>query len=177
MRVSVVRKAWIGLLCWAFVQQANAASIAPLEQCAADQLAPQALLDAINRARAHAVTCGTTPAPAAAPLQWNDRLAEAAVIYAKDIAIRDAVTHTGRGGESLPQRMQRVGYRYSMAGENLAAGQDTIQDAVAAWIKSPSHCTNVMMPWFSEVGLACVVRPGSRYQVYWVAHFGTELKE
>lgn len=175
MNMPAVRRLSLMLLGWAFAAHVCAAP--SLQPCPSTVIAPQAVLDAINLVRARGAHCGSATEPAAAPLVWNQRLADAASMYATDIAVRDAVTHDGKGGESLPQRLQRVGYRYSMAGENLAAGQESIDEAVAAWVRSPSHCKNVMMPWFSEVGLACVVRPGTRYVTYWVAHFGTEFKE
>ena len=64
------------------------------------------------------------------------------------------------------------GYAAAGAGENLAAGQTGIEDTLEAWLASPSHCANLMQPEYRDVGLACVQRRGSRYERFWVAHFG-----
>ena len=63
-------------------------------------------------------------------------------------------------------------YAAAGVGENLAAGQSDIEDALQAWLASPSHCANLMQPEYRDVGLACVQRRGSRYERFWVAHFG-----
>jgi uncharacterized protein YkwD len=65
-----------------------------------------------------------------------------------------------------------VGYQAAGAGENLAAGQTTLEDTLAAWLASPLHCANLMRPNYRDVGLACVQRRGTRYERFWVAHLG-----
>ena len=47
------------------------------------------------------------------------------------------------------------------------------EDAVAAWIKSPEHCANVMNPAFTEMGVAYAVDSRSDIGVYWTQAFGT----
>ncbi|MGS0758285.1 CAP domain-containing protein, partial [Roseateles sp. GG27B] len=57
------------------------------------------------------------------------------------------------------------------AGENLAAGQEELDEALQVWLNSASHCDNLMQAEFRDVGLACAVGPGA-YQRYWVMHLG-----
>lgn len=148
---------------------------APLPQCPGlDHLRAQ-MLAAINEARAQGAHCGADEEPPVGPLNWNDRLAHAADDYARTLSQLDKVSHDAVRGESLPQRLEKVGYRYSMAGENLAGGQADVTEAVSAWLASPTHCRNVMKPQFLEIGLSCAARAGTRYGTYWVAHFGTEF--
>ena len=56
-----------------------------------------------------------------------------------------------------------------VAGENLAGGPETLDEALAVWIASPVHCENLMWPAFTEFGLACV-RGTGKFQRYWVLH-------
>jgi uncharacterized protein YkwD len=65
-----------------------------------------------------------------------------------------------------------VGYQYRSTGENIAAGQTTPEDAMAAWLKSPEHCANLMEPAFTDMGVAYAVDPNSDMGVYWTQTFG-----
>ena len=44
---------------------------------------------------------------------------------------------------------------------------------MASWIKSPTHCANLMNPVFSERGAAYAVDRESELGVYWAQAFGT----
>jgi uncharacterized protein YkwD len=118
------------------------------------------------------------PAPCAAGnatmqrLTWESRLAASAHEQASDLAVHDRLSHTDSRNRGLGTRLRSVGYAAAGAGENLAAGQTDIDDALQAWLASPSHCANLMQPEYSDVGLACMQRRGSRYERFWVAHFG-----
>ena len=63
-----------------------------------------------------------------------------------------------------------------LAGENLAAGPDSLDEALAQWLASPAHCDNLMAAEFEDMGLACVSGPG-RYERYWVLHLGRGIPE
>ena len=41
------------------------------------------------------------------------------------------------------------------------------------WIKSPSHCANLMNPAYTEMGAAFAVNARSEMGVYWTQVFGT----
>jgi len=62
-----------------------------------------------------------------------------------------------------------------MTGENIAAGQISPEQAVISWLKSPTHCANLMNSRFTEMGLATAVNPTSTMGVYWVQLFGLPL--
>ncbi len=136
-----------------------------------------AVLQTLNALREHTTQCGDRALGPATPLRWNPRLAHAAQDYAQELANRGMLTHVGMRGDALPERLRRVAYRFSVAGENLAAGHENLMQAAQAWLESPAHCVNVMMPLFTEVGVACVRPQGQLYATVWVAHFGTELDE
>ena len=54
-----------------------------------------------------------------------------------------------------------------MIGENIAAGQQSFDEALRDWMKSTSHCKMIMDSTVKEIGVA---RSGN----YWVQHFGTK---
>lgn len=125
------------------------------------------LLRAVNRARAQARTCGSQAMPAAGPLHWERRLFAAARGHSADMARLDYLSHTGRDGRSVAQRVLAQGYPWSVVGENLAAGPQTVDEVVDGWLASPGHCANLMRRDFSEVAVACVQRDGTTWGRYW----------
>ena len=136
--------------------------------------AGQRVLDLVNQARATPRYCGNRLFNTARPVRWNDALAEASRLHAEDMARNNYFSHRGRDGSSPAQRVERAGYRYRAAGENIAAGgQMGAEDAVAGWIKSPGHCANLMNAAFTEMGVAFAVNPRSDMGVYWTQAFGT----
>ncbi len=73
-------------------------------------------------------------------------------------------------GATLPDRAAVYGYTYWLIGENLAAGQETPEEAVIAWMDSPCHRQNILNPAFTELGVG--IRIGGDYRFYWVQEFG-----
>lgn len=130
------------------------------------------MLALVNDARTRARQCGTQPLGAARPVGWNTQLAMAASRHADDMAANNYFSHGGRDGSTSAQRVARAGYRYWITGENIAAGQLSPEEAVAGWIKSPTHCANLMNPMFTEMGAAFSVNATSNMGVYWVQLFG-----
>jgi uncharacterized protein YkwD len=141
-----------------------------LEPCVDDAQLRQAVA-ALNALRRHDAPCASASA-SMQTLAWESKLAASAYEQATDIALQDRLSHTDSRNRGLGVRLRSVGYAAAGAGENLAAGQRDIGDTLQAWLASPSHCANLMQPEYRDVGLACVQRAGSRYQRFWVAHFG-----
>jgi uncharacterized protein YkwD len=110
------------------------------------------------------------------PLAWEARLASSAQQQAADLAQRDLLSHRDAQQRSFGTRLRDAGYAARGAGENLAAGQASLDDALTAWLASPAHCANLMRSDFRDVGLACVQRRGSRHERFWVAHLGAPLR-
>ncbi len=69
-----------------------------------------------------------------APLTLNSQLMTAAQGHSQDMADHNFMAHNGSDGSSPFDRMQRAGYRFSFAGENVAAGQSTPEDAMSSWM-------------------------------------------
>lgn len=137
------------------------------------QAAEQRILDLVNRARAAPRRCGSLAFQAAAPVRWNDALAEASRRHAEDMARHNYFSHSGRDGSDPAQRIERAGYRYRATGENIAAGTHMDpEEAVAGWIKSPGHCAILMSPAYTDMGAGFAVSAASEMGVYWTQAFG-----
>ncbi|WP_439589885.1 CAP domain-containing protein [Hydrogenophaga sp.] len=125
------------------------------------------LMQQINAARSTGRTCGSTAMPAVAPLAWNNRLFSAAARHSGDMATNNYFSHTGLNGSTPAQRIAAEGYAWSWAGENIAAGQQTITSVMNGWLASPGHCANIMRAEYRDVGVSCVQQSGSTYGKYW----------
>ncbi len=132
----------------------------------------QEVLARVNASRASARSCGTQFFKAATALLWNLRLAEAAAEHSMDMAHHNYFEHDSRDGKPFTDRMERAGYNWRSAGENISAGPATVESAINSWIKSPGHCANIMSPHFREVGVACGFYESSTFKTYWTMELG-----
>jgi uncharacterized protein YkwD len=130
------------------------------------------VLDLVNAARAEPRTCGEERFGKAQPLQWNEKLAQAALTHSMDMAKRNYFRHEAPGGASVRERATNAGYRWRTIGENIATGQGAPKQVVAGWLASPHHCSNIMHPSFTEMGAAYFVNRQSDTTIYWTQVFG-----
>ncbi|MFL9812189.1 CAP domain-containing protein [Stutzerimonas sp. VN223-3] len=137
------------------------------------QEAGKAILERVNEARANPRKCGRQTFEAAPALRWNDQLAQAALDHSRDMANQDYFSHQAPDGSQVSDRASRAGYKWSRIGENIAAGQGSVEQAVAGWLASPGHCANIMRPDFTEMGAAYATNPDSAAVSYWTQVFGT----
>lgn len=136
-----------------------------------DDALPDAVLRAINAARAEGRQCGDQSFDAAEPLRRSvvlDRLARA---HADDMAAQGFLAHTGSDGSDPAARATRAGYGWRKIAENVAAGQTTAADVLDTWLDSPGHCANLMDPAYRETGVAFALMPGDGRDIYWVQVF------
>jgi len=106
-------------------------------------------------------------------LTYDERLNRACDIHAHDLATADIISHTGTDGSSHGDRVQRQGYYFSIAGENVATGQMSWEAAFDSWKNSPPHNENMLRDDVSQFGLALVYEPTTSHMTYWamiVAH-------
>lgn len=134
----------------------------------------QELLDAHNAARAVARTCeaGGATLSAAAPLEWNCILAEAAFNHSDDMATVNFFNHIGSDGLDAADRVTNLGYTYFVVGENIAAGQNNVNSVMTGWLNSRDHCLNIMSGNYSQLGAALAESTTADYPSYWTAVFG-----
>ena len=77
----------------------------------------------------------------------------------------DTINHPLREAEQ--RRRTLTGYAYSMANENLAAGQTGPAQAMQGWMASPAHRANVLAPAARDLGVGVALAAGGR--LYWVS--------
>lgn len=127
-------------------------------------------LSGINQIRAKGCNCGSTYLKPTTPLVWNDNLADAAREHAHDMYRNNYFNHQSKDGRTMQDRFFKVGYNYNgfqsyAIGENIAAGQQSIEEVLGGWFKSEGHCKNLMNPAFKEIGIA-------EDHYFWVQDFG-----
>ena len=86
-------------------------------------------------------------------LKSNSRLNAVAQDYACLLARTGHFDHFGPDGSTLATRVTDGGYQYCLAAENLALGQQSVREALVAWVKSPEHWANILLRDVVDVGL------------------------
>ena len=122
------------------------------------QLTQAGILAAIN---------GCRKRNGAPPLRYNSDLEAAARSQANLMANKDKLSHDL--GVTLRQRVSTAGYQGAV-GENVAGGQQTLEQAIQGWLASPGHRATLLSTKFVEFGLAVAKVPSgqkSRYGTYW----------
>lgn len=91
-----------------------------------------------------------------APLSLNQQLSEAAAGKAQDMFSKDYWAHISPDGKTPWDFIVGSGYKYSVAGENLAKNFQDSAGVVSAWMNSSSHKENLLKSNYREVGFAIV---------------------
>jgi uncharacterized protein YkwD len=94
-------------------------------------------------------------------LHENDALDRAAQAKADNMIAQDYWSHVSPDGTTPWYYFQKVGYNYSVAGENLAYGFATSDQVVTAWMNSQEHRDNVLGN-YQDVGFGFA--NGNNYQ-------------
>jgi len=139
----------------------------PVACDAATDAIAKRFLALVNSVRAEARYCGTEFYEAASTVGWDDRLVAAARHHSQDMAQHNFFSHTGSDGSSVSMRIDAAGYDWRAVGENIAAGQGSVREAVDSWVASPGHCRNLMNPAYEAVALACTLDESSDFRTYW----------
>lgn len=82
-----------------------------------------------------------------APLRRNAKADAAASAHARDMARQGFFGHKGSNGSSVGGRLKAAGCRFTGAAENIAKGQRSDAEVVAAWAASPGHRRNMLAPY------------------------------
>jgi uncharacterized protein YkwD len=123
------------------------------------------LVNSINEVRNTGCKCGKRFYRPVGNVSWNDTLFTSAEDYAKYMTSGNFFSHVGPDGKNIGQRVEKFGYDWQFIGENLGKGQVDVDELIADWKKSYTHCILLMDPRFTEMGLA-------EYEGYWVLHLG-----
>lgn len=89
----------------------------------------------------------------ASPLVENPLLDQAAQLKANDMAAHGYFAHTSPQGKTPWYWLDQVGYKYALAGENLAVNFFDSQDVAEAWMDSPTHRSNIVKKDYTEIGI------------------------
>jgi len=107
------------------------------------------------------------------PLKLNLELCRAAQRMSDEILLTGNFGHIDSEGHRADARAQQVGYEFDWLGENLAAGQPTLERTLHAWLNSPGHRENLLDPHYREMGLGYTRMEGSRYGTCWAQLLGS----
>ena len=122
------------------------------QQSARPEVAEQLLAEA-NRSRAQ---------NDAAPLQWDESLARAALRHSVTMAAESEIGHRFPGEASVEDRTSAAGAHFSLIEENV--GVSSRSDLVhPGWMNSPEHRKNLLNPAVDRVGIGVVFEHGYYY--------------
>jgi len=87
-----------------------------------------------------------------ATLTVNPILDKAAQMKATDMATNGYFAHTSPDGKTPWYWLEKAGYDYQYAGENLAVNFTDSKDVTNAWMNSLSHRSNIIKENYTEMG-------------------------
>jgi hypothetical protein len=110
-------------------------------------------------------------------LETNDLLVAAAQLKANDMAQRGYFSHDTPEGQKPWYFLNLVGYSYDVAGENLAVNFVDSDDVHNAWMRSPTHKSNILKDKYTQIGIATSRGIYKNKEVIFVVQFfGTPKK-
>lgn len=104
------------------------------------------------------------------PLQLSEQLCQAAQIRAKELVQRIEADHKRPDGRACFTVLSDLSISYRTAGENIAAGQRSVEAVMMDWMNSPGHRANLMHTAFGQIGIGLYYQPGG-YGYYWAQVF------
>lgn len=104
----------------------------------------------------------------------NNVLDQSAMLKAQDMLDKNYFAHDSPTDGTPPwDWFKSAGYNYTFAGENLAMNFSEAEEAMTAWLDSPTHKANIMNDNYDEIGVAVVVGEiGGHQTTLVVQHFG-----
>ncbi|WP_370529734.1 CAP domain-containing protein [Alkalihalobacillus sp. AL-G] len=102
-------------------------------------------------------------------LKADVKLAQVAQEKSNDMQENGYFSHNSPNYGSPFQMMQEFGVSYQSAAENIAAGQQSAEQVVQAWMNSPGHRRNIMNKELTHIGVGCA--KGGRQGIYWTQMF------
>jgi uncharacterized protein YkwD len=126
------------------------------------------MIDTVNKIRQKGCYCGRRYMQPVSKIEWNDKLYKSAHVQASEMYEHNFFAHFSKDGLNIGERLDKVGYNWMVAGENLGEGQKSFEEVLGDWMISYSHCTMLMHPKVNEMAVAKVDK-------YWVQHFGKQM--
>jgi uncharacterized protein YkwD len=144
-----------------------------------DASGKQSLLDSINTKRASGFTCPAPVGnrPAVPAVTWNAKLELMSLKHTNVLVNVNADfgkvdPHSGVGDGTVSTRATAVSYPFLAIGENIAAGQLNVTEAMDDWLASSGHCAAIMDADFTQIGASKLGTNGGAYATYWTLNFG-----
>jgi len=100
------------------------------------------------------------------PLTMSLECDEAAQSHADWMAARNNLDHFGERGSTVAKRLRK---KYSVVGENIAAGQRSPEEVTRDWLDSVGHRRNIIDKRFKYVGFG--ISKAKNGTTYWCAVF------
>lgn len=111
----------------------------------AETFTPKEVVDLTNTARQEA---------GLSALEENAELDAAAQEKATDMFVNNYFDHVSPTGTTPWNWLDKNGYDYHYAGENLAINFTNAKEQHEAWMQSPTHRKNILNPKYAEIGVA-----------------------
>ena len=87
-------------------------------------------------------------------IRYSPQLEAVAAAHANDMASQGYFSHTGANGSSIGDRTTGQGYKWCFVAENIARGQQSLEEVMAGWKASKGHYKNMTHKKAGEFGLA-----------------------
>lgn len=101
----------------------------------------------------------------------NPLLTKAAQMKADDMAKLEYFSHIAPNGDKPWVWFNKVGYKYSYAGENLAVDFTESEDVAEGWINSAKHKANLLNTNFTEIGVGVAKGMYEGHKTIYVVQF------
>jgi hypothetical protein len=102
-------------------------------------------------------------------LEWNDRLAAAALKHSKLLDEHQDLSHQFAGEPALQERLGATGARFNAVAENVAEAPE-VAVAHKGLMNSPGHRANILNPEYNAVGISIVQHGGQLFVTQDFAH-------
>lgn len=103
------------------------------------------------------------------PLVHDGQLSQVAKLKSEDMRDKKYFSHTSPTYGSPFDMLKQQGVSYRTAGENIAAGQNSPEQVVQAWMNSPGHKANILNSQYNYIGVGYA--SGGSYGHYWTQMF------
>ncbi|QDI93091.1 hypothetical protein EPH95_09745 [Salicibibacter halophilus] len=94
------------------------------------------------------------------PLELDTDLAEVATAKSDDMRENDYFSHQSPVYGSPFDMMEEYGVDFTVAGENIAMGQQSPEQVVNGWMESEGHRENILREDFTHIGVGHVDQDG-----------------
>ncbi len=104
-------------------------------------------------------------------LASNSLLEKAATLKAQDMIKNQYFAHSSPSGINPWYWLDKVGYNFSSAGENLAMNFFESEDVARAWMDSPPHEANILNKHYTEMGVGVAEGTYQNKKVVFIVEF------